>query len=130
MPEVKTIECFSEFFVVSDNLGLQKAILKSGVPKIEEGSQIIVFLEVDFNEGEKSLEKFLYEDCSEGDLLVGVKGEENFSFNLEDGELVMVCPENYDFSLRDGELIMSRIPEGFLGRGIGYWRIEEDFVVQ
>lgn len=106
MPETKTIECFSKFCVFSKNEG-SKGVIETSIPKIKESSEILVCLETKFEEDTKGLPSCLYKGCKEGELVIGYKGEEMFSFNLEQGELIVVCPENYDFELKDGYLIVS-----------------------
>lgn len=57
-------------------------------------------------------------------------GKEKFYFDMnEDGELIAICPEGWDVMLSpDGELIV--YPEDVRFEGIGFWIIEDDFVVQ
>lgn len=57
-------------------------------------------------------------------------GKEKFYFDVnEDGELIAICPEGWDVMISpDGELIV--YPEDTRFEGIGFWIIEDDFVVQ
>lgn len=107
--EIKTAKCFSQFSVLSESSNNKhRAVLRSECPKFENGSQIVVFVKNSFDEEVSGVEKCLYEDCKEGELVIGVRGNDIFSFSLEDGELKVVCPSDYDFQLLGGELIVSK----------------------
>lgn len=128
MPSIKTVECFSDFFIQSRRAKCV-ATLSLKPSKLEDNTQFKVLLKSSSDQ-EGSIEKFLYENCKDGELVVAVKGDGMFSFNLQEGELIVVCPEGYDFELVDGELIVYVDKDKFSDGGIGSWVIGESFVLQ
>lgn len=56
--------------------------------------------------------------------------KDKFYFDMnEDGELIVICPPGWDVMIGpEGDLIV--YPEGHKFEGIGFWIIEDDFVVQ
>lgn len=81
---------------------------------------------------EESDSVFYIQDLLEGALLFQEYwiGKDKFYFDMnEDGELIAICPEGWDVMIGpEGDLIV--YPEGHRFEGIGFWIIEDNFVVQ